>query len=212
MIPLHQIEKMIPDLAGAAVLIIATSSFILSFFNLQAAAIEAGINPWLSWLWPVCIDALLIAGSLMILRSNLRNESPLIGWSVLLTFTVVSTAFNTIHSPAGLTAQAAHGIPPIALCVSIELLMLCIRSDLSGQPDQGGEHQCTDNMVTDQAPVQPVSTFDSPDTREMILTHFSEHPTSTHAAAARSLGISRSTVTRHMRALSAAGLIQQVGE
>lgn len=112
MIPIRQLERAIPDMAGCAVLIIATSSFLLSFINLQAVAIEAGINPWLSWLWPACIDALLIAGSLMILRSSIRDESPLIGWSVLLSFTAVSTAFNVIHSPADLTAQAAHAVPP----------------------------------------------------------------------------------------------------
>ncbi|MDX8549645.1 DUF2637 domain-containing protein [Methanospirillum sp. J.3.6.1-F.2.7.3] len=138
MIPVRKLETAIPDLTGMAVLIIAGCAFALSFFNLQDAALEAGIKPWLSWLWPVCIDALLIAGSLMILRSSLRNESPLIGWIVLLSFTGVSTLFNVLHSPADIVSQAAHAVPPVALCVSIELLMMTIRSDL-----MVGEHVCT---------------------------------------------------------------------
>ena len=204
MIPIRRLERSIPDMAGCAVLIIASSSFLLSFINLQAVAIEAGINPWLSWLWPACIDALLIAGSLMILRSSIRDESPLIGWSVLLSFTAVSTAFNVIHSPAELTAQAAHAVPPVALCVSIELLMIIVRSDLTGHDDTEDDTP----LVQDVSLVQQEE--NSPDrmtTMEKIKHHFCEHPGCTHAAAAEALGVSRSTVSRHMKSLAASGAV-----
>jgi predicted XRE-type DNA-binding protein len=181
MIPLHTLEKSIPDLTGMAVLLIAGCAFALSFFNLQAAALQAGISPWLSWLWPVCIDALLIAGSLMILRSSLRNESPWVGWIVLLSFTLVSTIFNVLHSPADVVSQAAHAVPPVALCVSIELLMMCIKSDLKVQPEP------------------PMSTPAPMSTKERILHYFKEQPMSTHTQAAEALGISRSTVSRHAK-------------
>lgn len=181
MIPLHRLEQSIPDLTGLAVLIIAGCAFALSFFNLQAAALEAGISPWLSWLWPLTVDALLIAGSLMILRSNLRNESPWVGWSVLLSFTLVSTIFNVLHSPADVISQAAHAVPPVALCVSIELLMMCIKSDLKVQPEQ------------------PMSTPAPMSTPDKIVQYFKEQPMSSHAQAAEALGLSRSTVSRHMR-------------
>jgi len=128
---LPYLEERIPNLTGVLVLIIALCAFALSFFNLQEAATDAGINPYLSWLWPLCIDALLVAGSLMILRSSLLNESTRPGWSVLLSFTIVSIAFNTIHSPPDIISCAAHAIPPIALCISIELFMLTIESDLT---------------------------------------------------------------------------------
>lgn len=183
MIPLHRLEQSIPDLTGLAVLIIAGCAFALSFFNLQAAALEAGISPWLSWLWPLTVDALLIAGSLMILRSNLRNESPWVGWMVLLSFTLVSTIFNVLHSPADVISQAAHAVPPVALCVSIELLMMCIKSDLKVQP------------------VQPMSTPAPMSTPDKIVQYFKEQPMSSHAQAAEALGLSRSTVSRHMKNL-----------
>jgi len=183
MIPLHRLEQSIPDLTGLAVLIIAACAFALSFFNLQAAALEAGISPWLSWLWPCCVDALLIAGSLMILRSSLRNESPWVGWAVLLSFTLVSTIFNVLHSPADVISQAAHAVPPVALCVSIELLMMCIKSDLKVQPEQ------------------PMSTPAPKSTPDKIVQYFKEQPMSSHAQAAEALGLSRSTVSRHMKNL-----------
>ena len=181
MIPLHHLEKSIPDLTGLAVLIIAGCAFALSFFNLQEAALEAGISPWLSWLWPMVVDCLLIVGSLFLLRSSLRNESPWVGWAVLLSFTLVSTIFNVLHSPTDVISQAAHAVPPVALCVSIELLMMCIKSDLKVQPEQ------------------PMSTPAPKSTPDKIVQYFKEQPMSSHAQAAEALGISRSTVSRHMR-------------
>jgi hypothetical protein len=253
MIPIHQIEQKIPNLAGCAVVIIAGCSFILSFFNLQAVATEAGIDPLLSGLWPVCIDALLVAGSLMILRSSIRDESALEGWFVLLVFTGISTMFNVLHSPEGLINQAAHAIPPVALCVSIELLMMTIKSDLTSQgpghtctchndTDQIDEHPCTCNTCTEytaytdpdtpvlkdctpicsdeisiqpdeRSMVQPMTTsyqsIEQVDRTALIREHFSEHPESSVSAAAKQLGMSRSTVSRHLSALVSAGVINR---
>lgn len=226
MIPVHRLEQSIPDFTGMAVLIIAVSAFALSFFNLQAAALQAGISPWLSWLWPVCIDALLIAGSLMILRSSLRNESAMIGWSVLISFTAVSTAFNVIHSPEGMISRAAHAIPPVALCVSIELLMMTIRSDLmtpehvcsctggggcSHATDQG-DHVLSSGIQlpdhTDQAGAQAPDQItratehmrrspEQGDRSEQVRLFYTEHPDSSIAQAARHLNMSRHTVKRY---------------
>jgi hypothetical protein len=45
MIPIRRLEQTIPDLTWITILIIATSVFGLSFFNLQAAAREARYQP-----------------------------------------------------------------------------------------------------------------------------------------------------------------------
>lgn len=218
MIPAHRLEQTIPDLTGIAVLIIALSAFALSFFNLQAAALEAGISPWLSWLWPVCIDSLLIAGSLMILRSSLRSESPVIGWIVLISFTAVSTAFNVLHSPEGLISRAAHAVPPVALCVSIELLMMTIRSDLmTPEPVSSSGIQTTEHLSRSaehsdvssaqagaQAPEQITRapehlsrSAEQGDRSEQVRLFYTEHPDSSVAQAARQLNMSRHTVKRY---------------
>lgn len=131
-----KIEAWIPDITTVLVGTIGLTAFILSFANLQAAAVEAGINSMLSWAWPICLDCLLIAGSLMILRANLRQEDARLGWAVLLAFTGASTVFNIVHSPPDLVAQVAHAVPPIALCVSIEILMTIIKSDINGKTPQ----------------------------------------------------------------------------
>ena len=118
-------------LFGSIVCLIISTAFVLSYANLVETAIEAGISPLLAPMWPICLDSFLLCSSLFILRSNLLNEDSRIGWAVLLVFTGVSTAFNVYHSPENFAARAAHAVPPIALCVSLELLMMILKSDLT---------------------------------------------------------------------------------
>lgn len=62
-----------------------------------------------------------------------QGSSSAFGWGVLITFTGISTAFNIAHSPSGFLYQASHAIPPISLCISVEVLMNIIRSDLTAE-------------------------------------------------------------------------------
>lgn len=123
--------KLISYAFGVIVFLILVSSFTLSYSNLQESAIDAGIEPLLAPMWPLCLDLFLAGSSLYILRSNLLTEDSRPGWVVLIIFTAVSTAFNVIHSPENITAQSTHAVPPIALCISLELLMMILKSDLS---------------------------------------------------------------------------------
>ncbi len=134
---------------GIIVSIIIASAFALSFNNLNETALEAGIPAMLSPLWPLSLDLFLLAGSIYILRANLTDESSTPGWTVLMVFTAVSTAFNVAHSPDGILSRSAHAVPPIALCVSLELLMMILRSDLQRCKDEGDakdDKNDSDNM------------------------------------------------------------------
>ena len=187
---IQQVETHIPNVTAGLVLIITACAFCLSFYNLQRQAMEAGINVWLSWMWPVCLDCLLIAGSLMVLRSSLRKESAIVGWSVLLVFTGISTGFNVIHSPADIISRLAHAVPPVSLCVSVELLMMCIRSDMSISPDQSREK-------SKRSPAPPKS-------QDIVVRYFSANPSCSSARAARDLRMSRNTIKR-FRPIQGAG-------
>jgi len=210
-IPLHRVEQAIPDLIFLVVITTTISSFALSFVNLQDAALEAGINSWLAFLWPICIDAVLVAGSLMILRSSLRNEPAGIGWLVLLGFTAISTGFNIVHSPEEITSRLAHAVPPISLCVSIEILMLIIRSDLKGSvsvPVHDAEPEPSqtvhENLGDDTH--EPCTSNARTISDEEIIQVFREKPDITLTAAAETLGCHRSTVSRRLSALKESGL------
>ncbi|MGV8108109.1 DUF2637 domain-containing protein [Methanospirillum sp.] len=63
-------ETLVPAATGVLTLVVALCSFVLSFSNLRSSAVEAGFDPILTWCWPICIDALLISGSLMVFRGN----------------------------------------------------------------------------------------------------------------------------------------------
>ena len=196
-----RIEGMIPDATGVLSIIIMICAFMLSFANLQAGAVKAGITPWLAWAWPVCIDALLIAGSLMILRASLRKESTWFGWLVVFGFTGVSVRFNIAHSSSDLIGRATHAIPPITLMFSIEMFTMIIKSDL--------KHSVN---VTSPAPVlSPVGDVTSSDvtepeqkrkvTDEEVLQFFGCNTQASYIEASEALQVTRQTVGRKVAKL-----------
>ncbi|MBN1165908.1 MAG: DUF2637 domain-containing protein [Methanospirillaceae archaeon] len=82
--------------------------------SLRSSAVQTGFySPPRSGSWPICIDALLISGSHMVLRSSVQGSSTLLGWGVLASYTAISTGFTIGHAPEGLLKQASHAIPPI---------------------------------------------------------------------------------------------------
>jgi hypothetical protein len=190
---ISRVEAKIPDATAALVCVIAVCAFALSFYNLQQSAVESGIFPLLAWMWPLCVDCLLIAGSLMILRSSLRGEPALVGWAVLLAFTVISIVFNAIHSPPALVDRVSHAIPPLSLCVSIELLMIIIRSDLRRPvpiTTQAEVPACAPEPAPGPAPV-------TGDRATKINRYFKKNPGNSLAQAAKDLGMARRTITRY---------------
>ena len=189
-----RIEKMIPDATGFLSILIMVCAFMLSFANLQAGAVKAGITPWLAWAWPVCVDALLIAGSLMILRSSLRKESTWFGWIVVMGFTGVSIVFNIAHSPGDVISQAAHAVPPFTLMVSIEMFTMIIRSDLK---------QPVPPVVPVPSLVQDVITpeLKRKVTDEAVLQFFQGNSQASYIEAAESLQVARQTISRKVSRL-----------
>ncbi len=198
-----KLEERILYMTGVSVLIIASCSFLLSFFNLQATAIQAGINTYLSWAWPICIDCLLIAGSLMILYSSIRNEPTYMGWLVLLGFTLVSTLFNIAHSPSDLLSQAAHAVPPLALCVSIELLMMCVRSHIH-QENKKSVHIATNDSLNAHFPIENKISIDlinkaqssNRNKSKKVHDYLKKNPRATYKEIMKECQVSSTTVAR----------------
>lgn len=138
---------------GTLFCLIATSAFILSYSNLTAVAKSAGIPEIFAPLWPLCLDSFLVAGSIFILRASLLNESTRQGWVILILFTGVSTGFNITQGPQNFLSNAAHAIPPIALCADLEMFMYILKSDLKRfQPIfQNSENaETTEKTLTDE--------------------------------------------------------------
>ena len=162
-------------------IIIAGSSFALSYVNLMAAAGQAGIPDYLTWMWPLCLDAFIIMGSLFVLQSNLDNLPQWQGWLVVILFTVTSISFNIAHSPSDLLSRVAHAVPPVALCVSLELLMIQIKRDLLKATEK--EETLSDTLLSI-----------TPDKLEKVKSWFTVNPNSTINQARIALCMGPATV------------------
>jgi len=211
---MRTIERYIPNLTGLLTVIVLLCSFILSFSNLRYAAEISKIDPVLTWAWPLCIDSLLVSGSLLILRNSLRRESTRFGWLVLSVFTFVSIAFNVAVSPANLLSQASHAIPPVTLMVSVEILLSIVRSDLAS-PEKCREN--VTDVTSDQGDVIPPvplvhRTSERNVTSDQVLHFFKSNPSASYVTAAANLNIARQTVSRHVARLLVDGKMQKEGD
>lgn len=211
---MKQIEQWIPNLTGFLTIIVLLCSFILSFSNLRYAAELSRIDPVLTWAWPICIDSLLVSGSLLILRNSLRQESTRFGWIVLSVFTLVSILFNVAVSPGNLLSQASHAIPPITLMVSVEILLSIVRSDLStSEKNQRKISDVTQSRgdVTHPVPVLHQGAGKGV-TADQVLQFFRENPSASYVTAAANLNIARQTVSRHVARLLEDGRLEKEGD
>lgn len=233
---LYRVERTIPNITVVLVGFITCFSFMLSFFNLMDVAIKAGFNPLLAWAWPLCLDCLLISGSLVVLRASLKNEPTYVGWLVVGVFTTISTIFNISNGSNDLLSQVAHAMPPLSLMVSIELLVMVIKSDLIGAKSdfmgatkskrivEEEEEESTSIVEDVELKLKPiveevelkliakaVESKPRKNYSEMILGFFRDHPLATNKEAANSLGVLICTVDNHIQRALAAGIITRVG-
>jgi len=211
---MKQMERWIPNLTGILTIIVLLCSFILSFSNLRYAAELSRIDLVLTWAWPVCIDSLLVSGSLLILRNSLRQESTRFGWLVLSVFTFVSIMFNVAVSPNNLLSQASHAIPPITLMVSVEILLSIVRSDLSSlEKDRREVTEVTQSKGDVTPPVTVLHQGAGKGvTADQVLQFFRENPSASYVTAAANLNIARQTVSRHVARLLEEGRLEKDGD
>ena len=75
---LQQLDKvkLISSFAAFLVAFLAIGAFTLSYTSLQHLARVHGIDPGLTWLWPLLLDFAMIVFSLAVLRANLRSCGP----------------------------------------------------------------------------------------------------------------------------------------
>lgn len=106
-------------LTGLAVMI---ASLIISFDTLMKTAQFYGFSWFLSVLWPLLIDGIILSQSLVVLRRERLGFSTRFNWLLLLTFEAASLLINGAAGwQLGLTPLAMfigaliHGLPPLAL-------------------------------------------------------------------------------------------------
>jgi len=144
------------------VLVVGAGAFLASFEAISAYATAIGaFPPALWWVPPLLVDTFITVGTAAFLWLSLTAR-PVVGrydtWYARVLIALgagVSVAINVAHAPDQLAARLVAALPPVALLLSVELLMLIASRILaeSAARDPAGGH--TPIGVAVLAPVAP---------------------------------------------------------
>jgi len=144
------------------VLAVGAGAFLASFEAISAYAVAIGaFPPALWWVPPLLVDTFITVGTAAFLWLSLTAR-PVVGrydtWyarALIALGAGVSVAINVAHAPSDLPARLVAALPPVALLLSVELLMLIASRILaeSATHDTGNGHAPTHLAAV--APVAP---------------------------------------------------------
>lgn len=160
----------------AVVWTVATTSAILSYAGIRQVGVTAGFGPVLSWLLPICIDGLVLAGALVVLDAEAKQTGKAFGWVLTLTGVLASIAANvaTADGPVGI---AAHAAPPAILALTLEAWLHTMRSGVRAQQaedivgtEPGAEPASPATAAPPRHPSSPVKAAQKTDTPAVLVT------------------------------------------
>lgn len=123
----------------AIIWVVSLSSFSLSFAGVQSLGIAAGYNIWLASLLPICLDGLVLAGSIVILDAEVRGLSKRYGWLITLVGVSASVGVNIASAmSSGITAQLVHALPPVVLALTLEAWLATMRGSVRQKVEAEG--------------------------------------------------------------------------
>lgn len=154
---------------------IALMAFILSFDALRTLAVACGVQPGLSWMFPLIIDAPVLAFTWATWVFKTRGLGQAYPWAMLLVFSAVSLVGNALHAHPVETnglllpdwgASLLMTMPPVALLATSHMIVRAAsRSfDMDG-PEPAAEVVETTPVAPPEAPRDtdgPVSAPDAP--------------------------------------------------
>jgi hypothetical protein len=179
---------------AALVLAIAALAYLVSFEAISDFAVQVGAFPaGLRWCAPLLVDSFTTAATLVVLWISLtdggmgRAFDAWYAWALIAGATAASVAINVAHAPERQAAQLVAALPPMALLLSVELLMLVARRCLADRAAPAAQAAAPDRagVAPQGAPL---------DTRTRVLLLLEQEQTSgqrlTGSAVAAELGVS----------------------
>lgn len=128
----HDVERFVLIAAGVVIVVLTAGAFWLSYAHLADVAGQHGLSssPIRRWAWPATLDAFIVAGELLMLRSSLRRVTDKCAIVVTAAGSVGSIALNM----AGVSGTGNAGtipkldyvvaaVPPTAAMVAFGVLM-----------------------------------------------------------------------------------------
>lgn len=132
------------------VVILAIAAAILSYSALRQLAVQSGIDPFLSYLFPVVLDGLILSGTLLVLYFAVRGVRSKFGIFLTLLGVIASIAGNVAISDNNIIHQMVHGAPALVLFLSLEALTILLRTKSKAE-------EAANNASDEQnAPSEPV--------------------------------------------------------
>jgi hypothetical protein len=126
----HRSVRLISNITGGLVALLAAGAFALSFSALSELASANGVSVSLTWIWPLILDGAIVVFSMAVLRASLYRESVRYPMTLVVCATGASLIFNLAHAPEGAVAKLMASVPPLALFAAFELVVRQIRSEV----------------------------------------------------------------------------------
>jgi len=114
-------NRVIAWVSGTLTLLLVVFSFILSYNNLVALAMENGLP--VPSLFPWVVEFAVIVFSVSVLRRNMQGERAIWGWFLVIGSSLTATTFNVIHAQDNLISQAMHAIPSVFMLLAFETFL-----------------------------------------------------------------------------------------
>lgn len=102
----------------------------------------------LAFLFPITLDGLILAGSLLILYFAVRGKRSGYGFFLTSLGVIASIAGNVVISPNDLTYQILHATSPVVLFLALESLMILLRAR-SRNAQEAAEKEIADKKLHD---------------------------------------------------------------
>jgi Protein of unknown function (DUF2637) len=145
--------------ASALVVVVAVLAFVVSFEAISDFAVQVGaFPPSLRYCAPLLVDSFTAAATLVILWLSLTGPKPAsawdawYAWALIAAATCVSVAINVAHAPDTNAARLVAALPPVALLLAVELLMILARRCLA--------HMSAPQAQPAALPAHPAATTD----------------------------------------------------
>lgn len=217
--------RRISRLTNATVALIAVAAAALSYDGLHRLAIGAGVPGPLSYLLPVVIDGLVVAGSLSTVYAALAGLSARWPWTLVGVGVAASVVGNVLAARPTITGHVVAATPPIVLALSLETALRLQRHRAglptpARRPRKRTATHATLAPATEANPATPASiptpakrptntarhsTSGGPTIRATVHAALDADPHTTMQALYEMLpGRDKSTVRRHVREWRAA--------
>lgn len=162
-----RMDKYIFRTSSAVVVILALAAAILSYSALKQLAVQSGIEPMLSYLFPLVLDGLILSGTLLVLYFAVRGVRSKFGIFLTLLGVAASIAGNVAVSDHDIIHQMVHGAPALVLFLSLKALTILLRTKSNTEAEE------TLQQEAQNAP-QKASEADTPPTTQSQPTKASE--------------------------------------